>query len=381
LRYQARSIDKKGFRRLQRGVCRAYPFIKVSVLFAFRSKLAPINFIFTEKIISIHNFLTSIVHTFTTIEGKTIMKVTTNQGVKIGVIMAFICIGLLLVCVSCGKEVKSMLFHAGVGQRSSLDEIGELFQKRNPGVRVDFAYKGSGYLLSDITISKQGDLYMPGEESYMVQAVDRGLVSDYNPKTDIPAYFVTVIITPKGNPKNIHSLSDFAAPGVRVGVGDAQACAIGQWHEKVFKKAGIWDAVRKNVTMNAKCIPELGNACQLKAIDATIVWATTAALYLKDIEILPIDPHYRGIISLPVGILKFSKYPKEARRLKDFILSEEVKTIFHDHAYCIDTSKVDEDIQWLMKAAKVAKDPSIPVTEETTGYLTKEVTRQRETKK
>jgi molybdate transport system substrate-binding protein len=256
-----------------------------------------------------------------------------------------------------------------------------VFQQRNPGIRVNFAYKGSGYLLADIAISKEGDLYMPGEESYMLQAVDRGLVGDYNPKTDMPAYFVTVIITPKGNPKNIRSLSDFTKPGLRIGLGDSKACAIGLWHEKIFKKAGLWEEVRKNVTMNAKCIPELGNACQLKAIDATIVWASTAVLYLKDIEIIPMDLKYRGLISLPVGILKFSKYPKEAKEFKNFILSDEGRNIFHSHAYCIDTSRVEEDMRWLVEAAKVAKDPSIPVTEETSGHLAKEVKRQRETKK
>ncbi len=295
-------------------------------------------------------------------------------------VSAFCFITICLTLSSCNKN-KELLFHAGVGQRSSLEEIGEVFQQRNPGIRINFAYKGSGYLLTDIAISKEGDLYMPGEESYMLQAVDRGLVSDYSPQTDMPAYFVTVIITPKGNPKNIHSLSDFTKPGLRIGLGDSKACAIGLWHEKIFKKAGIWEEVRKNVTMNAKCIPELGNACQLKAIDATIVWASTALLYLKDVEIIPMDPKYRGLISLPVGILKFSKYPKEAKRLKDFILSNEGRNIFHSYAYCIDTSRVEEDMRWLVEAAKVAKDPSIPITEETSGHLVKEVKRQRETKK
>ncbi len=276
-----------------------------------------------------------------------------------------------------GKKPVRLLFHAGAGQRSSLDEIAEVFQHRNPGLRVDFSYKGSGYFLADVAISKEGDLYMPGEEYYFLQAKDRGFISGYNPETDIAAYFITVIITPKGNPKNIQSVADFSKPGIRVGLGDSKACAIGKWHEIIFTKAGIWEAVKKNATMNAKCIPELGNACQLKAIDATIVWATTAILYLKDIEIIPIEPEYRGIIRLPVGILTFSRYPDEAKKLKDFILSDKGKNIFHSHAYCIDTTRVDEDIQWLIRACKVAKDASTPVTEETVGPFVKEVKRQR----
>jgi hypothetical protein len=33
---------------------------------------------------------------------------------------------------------------------------------------VDFSYKGSGYFIADISASRMGDLYMPGEEYYLV---------------------------------------------------------------------------------------------------------------------------------------------------------------------------------------------------------------------
>ncbi|MBN1962389.1 MAG: substrate-binding domain-containing protein, partial [Deltaproteobacteria bacterium] len=222
--------------------------------------------------------------------------------------------------------------------------------------------------------------------------VNRGFIDDYNPQTDITAHFITVIITPKGNPKQITKIEDFKRGGLRIGLADPEAAAIGLWHEKTFKKAGIWDAVKQNATMYAKCIPELGNAVQLGAIDATIVWATTAVLYLKDIEIVPIEPQYRGIIRLPIALLKFSQQPTFAKKIKAFILSDEGKKIFHSHAYGINAVPTDDtgfctdngqattdDMKWLVAAAKVAKDPSIAVTKATVGHLVKEVLRQRQT--
>lgn len=284
-----------------------------------------------------------------------------------------------------------LLFHAGVGQRSSLNEIKQVWESRHPDQRVNFSYKGSGYFIADLTRSRQGDLFMPGEEFYLLQAKERGFVDDYNPATDIPAYFVTVIITPAGNPKNITGIKDFARPGVRVGLGNPRSCAIGLWHEKTFKKAGIWDAVQKNTTLSAKCIPELGNATQHKAIDATIVWSTTAVLYLRDVEIVPIEQQYRGIIRLPVATLTCARYRDVAEQLKAFILSPEGRHIFHKHAYainpdipvtpegfCLDGT-TDADMQHLINAAKAVKDESFPVTAETVGDLIGEVTRQRKT--
>ncbi|MBN1842429.1 MAG: molybdate ABC transporter substrate-binding protein [Deltaproteobacteria bacterium] len=299
---------------------------------------------------------------------------------------------LVTVTQAYGGE-KRLLFHAGLGQRMALNEIKEIFEKKHPDVKVNFSYKGSGYFIADITRSKQGDLFMPGEEFYLLQAVERGFLTDYDPETDIPAYFVTVIITPKGNPKNIKRVEDFAKPGVRVGLGNPRACAIGIWHQKTFKKAGIWEKVKENATMSAKCIPELGNAAQHRAIDATIVWATTAVLYLRDVEIIPIEHTYRGIIRLPVGVLKFARYKEEAQKLMDFILSEEGRAIFHKHAYavnpvipvdkqgfCLDAT-TDQDMEYLVNAAKAVKDESFQVNEKTVGDLIEEVLREKKTKR
>ena len=281
-----------------------------------------------------------------------------------------------------GKSRKHLLFQAGAGHRSILDEIADVFKRRHPDVRVDFSYNRSGYFLEDMAVSKKGDLYMPGGEYYILQAQKKGFIEDYNPEKDVPAYFIPVIITPKGNPKSIHSIADFANPGIRVGLGDSsKACSIGMWHEKLFNKAGIWEKVRKNAAMRAICISELVNACRLNEIDAAIVWTNAAILFLKDIDISPIEPEYRSVIKIPVAVLKFGMHPKEAKELKDFILSDEGKKIFHSHGYCIDPNKADEDIKWAMEACRVANDPSIPITEETVGPFVKEVKRLREADK
>jgi len=300
---------------------------------------------------------------------------------------------VLVVTAQVEAGSKDMLFHAGVGQRSSLNEIKDAFEQLHPETMVNFSYKGSGYFIADLTRSQQGDLFMPGEEFYLLQAVERGFVVDYNPETDIPAYFITVIITPRGNPAGITKLEDFARPGVRVGLGNPRSCAIGLWQMKTLKKAGILNEVKKNTVLSAKCIPELGNAAQHRAIDATIVWATTAVLYLRDCEIIPIEPQYRGVVRLPVGILRFSRYPDQAKLLKKFILSDRGRQIFHRHAYAIDPAipvdkdgfclddATDKEMQYLVNAAKAVKNPALPMTPEIIGDLAGEVLRQRKTRR
>jgi molybdate transport system substrate-binding protein len=303
--------------------------------------------------------------------------------------VGIICV--LIPLTQCSRE-RTLLFHAGVGQRSALTDIQTLFQKSHPNVHVNFSFKGSGYFLADISRSREGDLYMPGEEFYVLQAAERGFIVDYDPNHDIAAYFVTVILTPRGNPKQIKGIEDFAKSGIRVGLGNPQACAIGVEHEKVFKKAGILEAVQRNATLSAKCIPELGNAAQHDLIDATVVWAATAVLYLRDCEIIPIPIPYRGVIRLPVARLSFSKNLKEAELLKRFILSDQGKEAFLGHAYAVGSIEQDKEgfltagdtstdqlMVWLANAAAIVKDPSRKASSEEVGPLLGEVIRQQKT--
>lgn len=259
-------------------------------------------------------------------------------------------------------------------------------------MQVNFSFKGSGYFLPDLSRSREGDLYMPGEEFYLLQAVERGFVKDYDPARDIAAYFVTVILTPRDNPKHIKGIEDFAKPGFRVGLGNPRACAIGIQHEKVFKKAGIWEQVQRNAVFSAKCIPELGNAAQHNLIDATIVWATTAVLYLRDCEIIPLRHEYRAAIRLPVATLAFSENPGAAELLKSFVLSDQGREIFLRHAYAVGPIVRDKDgflsaaetstdplMHYLVNAAATVKDPSRKAVIEAVGPLLEEVLRQQKT--
>ena len=108
--------------------------------------------------------------------------------------------------------------------------------------------------------------------------------------------------------------------------------------------------------------------------------------------IIPLEPKYRGVVRLPVALLKFSKHPKTARMLKDLILSDEGKDIFLSHAYAVDSVPTDENgfvadggkatdqlMTWLVNAARAIKDDSFLANDETVGPLIKEVVRQRKT--
>ena len=222
-----------------------------------------------------------------------------------------------------------LLLYCGAGIRPAADEIVRAFEREH-GVTVECDYDGSERLLARIKLSGTGDVYMPGDVHYVEQAESQGLVTRY----ENACYFIPVILVQKGNPKEIRSLVDLTRPGVDVGLGNPETCAIGRRSAKLFEKHGLsLDDVQPNVKFQAVTVNDLGNHIKLNQLDAVVVWDAMAAYFADDGEIVPI-PRDRNVTStVAAGVLKCSESPALAGELVDFIASDQGKAIFRKHNY------------------------------------------------
>jgi len=224
----------------------------------------------------------------------------------------------------------TLMVHAGAGLRPALDELGTLFEKKT-GTKVDYNYKGSACLLPDVCVSQKGDVYLPGELYFMEQAVDRKVVK---PDYQIVATMTTVLIVQAGNPKKTRGLSDLTKPGLRLGLGDPQAVAIGRAARECLVKAGLWKQVEKNLVMSAQNVTELSNAVKLKQLDAAIVWDATAAMYgPKEVVTIPIPAQHAVCSPVPAAALKFTRNPRETQAYLSFLASAEGRRTFVKHGF------------------------------------------------
>jgi molybdate transport system substrate-binding protein len=216
----------------------------------------------------------------------------------------------------------------GAGLQPAMDEIGQVYFQRT-GVRVDFSYAGAGMLLSTLMTTRRGDLYIPGEAYYVDQAAKHGFIAEDEPI----CYMTPVIGVRKGNPKRVTGIKDLARPGLRVAIGDPEAIAIGPMTERILQRAGIFDTVERSIHMKAACVPELANALVTHSADAGVIWDVMAFQNRKHVDSVCIDPKYNEVSEVLVSRLTCSKHPEEARKLMEFIASEEAAAIFHKHGY------------------------------------------------
>ena len=244
-----------------------------------------------------------------------------------------VCLLLLPLSVGCGgpNEETTLLLYSGAGIQPPVEEIAEAFGRLH-GVTVECDFAGSEILLARIKLSGAGDVYMPGDVHYVEQAKQEGLIAG----SETACYFIPVILVQKGNPKNIKSLSDLTKPDVRVGLGDPQACAIGRKAAKIFAKNDISeDDLAENVVFRALTVNDLGDKVKLGFLDAVIVWDAVAAYYADSTDVVTIPPEKNVISTVPVAVLKSSKGPELANKLREFVTSDEGKAIFKKHHYSL----------------------------------------------
>ncbi len=233
--------------------------------------------------------------------------------------------GLIVSCLGCAPQPP--LLYCGAGIKPPVAELVETFNREH-GLNLVCDYRGSEVLLSSVTLTGKGDLYMPGDVHYVELAEEKGLVAS----KETVCYFVPVILVRKGNPKNIRTLGDLTRKEVQVGLGDSQFCAIGRKTSRILKKNGIIEE-DVNVVFRSDTVHELANHIELGSLDAVIVWDAVAAYAGDKGEIVPIPAEQNIISTVAVGILKSAKHPELAADFVAFITSERGREVFKKHHY------------------------------------------------
>ena len=232
-------------------------------------------------------------------------------------------------------EEKELLLYCGAGIRPPVEELTETF-RREHGVKIVTDYAGSEVLLSKIKLVRQGDLYMPGDRHYVQQAAKEGMIHS----SKNVCYFVPTILVQKGNPKEIQNLEDLLKPGLKLGFGDAKACAIGRKTRQIFAKNNIdWNEVEKNLKFQSQTVNELGMQIQAGALDAVIVWDAIARYYNKYGQEVPIPTKQNVISTVDIGILTFTRNRTLAEKFVEFTTSDRGQAIFKKHLYTVDAPR------------------------------------------
>ncbi len=254
-------------------------------------------------------------------------------GLVFGVAAVLTVVAVITVTGQNRRPQKELLVFAGAANLPPLVEAARLYEKSH-GAKVRLNFNGSGVVLAQMKLARKGDVYVPGSDDYMEKAIKEKLV---DPKSvRIISWLVPVINVPKGNPKGIKSLHDLAKPGIRVGIAAPGSVCLGDVAMEILDRAGLKDAVGKNIVMHAKDCSDLASQIKLGTLDAIIGWDVFAYWYPDTpMDNISIPPDVLRVRHIPAAISVFARDKKEAQRFVDFLASNIGKACYTKCGYSV----------------------------------------------
>jgi molybdate transport system substrate-binding protein len=233
----------------------------------------------------------------------------------------FLYIFIVFLClVSCKKNSKQnteLLFYCAAGLKTPIEEIVNQYEKEY-GITVNVQYGGSGTLLSNLRISKRGDLYLATDDSFLEIADSYNLLDE----TQVLAFQKPIILVSRRNPKNITSVHDFLRDDVSYCIGTPEATSIGRITKEVFDKNSVWEKIESKAKVFKPTVYDVANDVKLNIVDAGIVWDAVARQY-PELEIVEDTTLNNYVEAVSVSVLKSSNNPTEALRFMRYLAAKD----------------------------------------------------------
>jgi molybdate transport system substrate-binding protein len=200
---------------------------------------------------------------------------------------------------------RTLTVSAAASLTTVFNGLGAAFEQQNRGVHVRFDYGGSSDLAQQIVNGVPADVFAAASTSTMDTVTRAALVNG------APTVFVTntlQIAVPPGDPKNIHTFADPAAPGLKVVVGAPQV-PCGSATRQVEKNTGI---TLTPVSEEADVRSVLSKVTSGDA-DAGVVYVTDVRSTRGTVDGVSFPEATKAVNQYPIAVLKHAPQPDLAR--------------------------------------------------------------------
>jgi molybdate transport system substrate-binding protein len=216
-----------------------------------------------------------------------------------------------------------LVVYAGAMLRPALEASLNEFEKRE-NVRITRVYNGCGILVSQMKTGEMPDIYFACDTTFMAQVRD-----EFEKPTNVSSNQL-MIVTKKGNAKakDLKQLLDLGKPGLRVGVGHEQQCALGALTKETFIRTGVYAQVIKNVVVQSPTGDFLINQLRTGSLDVVVAYRSNVEPFKDELDGIPITGIPCAAPQQPIAVSKSTTHPDLSKRLMEFLQTEESRARF-----------------------------------------------------
>ena len=241
-------------------------------------------------------------------------------------VSVFIC--FLLIIVSNAVDAEDLFMYCGAGLRQPVDEVLSGYMKKS-GEKVVVEFGGAGQLLTRYRATGRGDLFLPGSDFYTDQLFGEGKVTTVYPLV----LHVPVVAVNRNSSDRVKSFDDLAWPGVRVGLGDHRAMALGRTAAAILEKSGLKNEILKNTIVYAATVKQLTLYVTMGNVDAAIIARADAFQNSDKLVYFDINRRWYNPEVVTIAVLKTSKLIEKADKLAEYFDSANSIKIFSKYGF------------------------------------------------
>ena len=209
-----------------------------------------------------------------------------------------------------GRAASSLTVYCAAGMKKPVEAIAAQYE-RETGTRIEIQYGGTGTLLSQLRIAKNGDLFIAADDGSLADARKLDVIREVLPL----ALQHPVIAVARGNPKGIASLADLEKPDVRLALPNPEAASIGKVSKRLL--GARWDVLAGKAAVMKPTVTEIAADVKLGASDAALVWDSVIAQFgLEAIQVPGLSNHAE---KASVAVLAFSTSPENAFKFARYL--------------------------------------------------------------
>ncbi|MBX9677890.1 MAG: molybdate ABC transporter substrate-binding protein [Gemmataceae bacterium] len=220
-----------------------------------------------------------------------------------------------------------IVVHVAEALRGPMEPIAKQYEGER-GQKIELRYGPSQTILSQMILSKQGDLFVPADDSYIEDAKKKGVTAEVLPLASMSA----VLATRPGFPK-AKSWDEVLRPGVKWVIANPEAAAISKVARQSLTKSGHWDKIQELKPTMHGTVNQVAQAVSLGAADVGIIWDAVAQQFPK--ATLARLPELDGATGqIRVVVTTFSKNPQNALDFAKYLAAADKGQVeFEKHGF------------------------------------------------
>ena len=205
--------------------------------------------------------------------------------------------------------------------------------ERQTGIAIAYTGAFAAALGKSLLGSAQTEVFAPRVLDLARKLKEAGKMLYFKPL----CFTQYVVVTPKGNPAEITSITDLGRSGVRVVLAPQASPPGGDAVKVILKKAGVEEAALKNTVIQGSCVQTIMDDVIDGKGDASIVEMrlTRVERFAGKVEVISIPSEFLPPPPLPftIGVMKYAKDRDLADHYVDFICSEAGQRFFEQAGF------------------------------------------------